>query len=46
MLPQQSVYPRNKGVYTAAPLQNLEHGVDAFNPGNNKDIVVTADQDP
>ncbi len=54
MLPQQIVQPTNKEAYTAAPLQNREHGVNAFDPGNDKDdcfvepasFVVTADHDP
>ncbi len=54
MLPSQSVLPRNKGAYTAAPLQNREHGADASDPGNDEDdcfvelasFVVTADHDP
>ena len=54
MLPQQTVQPKNKVACTAAPLQNWEHGVNAFNPGNNEDncfvepasFVVTADHDP
>jgi hypothetical protein len=54
MLPQQSVQPKNKVAYTAAPLQNREHGADAFVPGDNKDncfvvpdsFMVTADHDP
>ncbi len=54
MLPQQTVQPKNKVACTAAPLQNREHGADAFNPGNDEDdcivepasFVVTADHDP
>ncbi len=54
MLPQQTVQPKNKEACTAAPLQNREHGADAFDPGDNKDdcfveptcFVVTADHDP
>jgi hypothetical protein len=54
MLPQQTVQPKNKEACTAAPLQNWEHGADAFDPGNNEDdcfvepasFVVTADHDP
>ncbi len=54
MPPQQSVQLKNKAAYTAAPLRNQEHGVDAFDTGNNKDvwyvvvasIVVTADHGP
>ncbi len=54
MLPQQTVQPKNKEAYTAAPLQNWEHEADAFNPGNDKDncfvepasFVVTADHNP
>jgi hypothetical protein len=51
---QQSVQPKNKVAYTAAPLQNREHGADAFDPGDDKvdcfiapaSFVVTADHDP
>ncbi len=54
MLQPQSVYPSNKGAYTAAPLQNQDHGADAFNLGNNEDdcfvvpasFLVTTDHDP
>jgi hypothetical protein len=54
MLPQQTVQPKNKVACTVAPLQNWEHGADAFNPGNNEvdcfvklaSFVVTADHDP
>ena len=54
MLPQQTVQPKTKEACTVAPLQNQEHGADAFDPGNNEDdyfvkpasFVVTADQDP
>jgi hypothetical protein len=54
MLPQQTVQPGNKVAYTAAPLQNREHGANSFNPGNDKDncfvkpasFVVTADHNP
>jgi hypothetical protein len=54
MLPQQTVQPKNKEACTVAPLQNQEHGANAFDPGDNKDdcfvepasFVVTADHDP
>jgi hypothetical protein len=54
MLPQQTVQPKNKVACTAAPLQNQEHGANAFDPGNDKgdcfvkpaSFVVTADHDP
>ncbi len=54
MLPQQTVQPKNKEACTASPLQNQEHGADAFNPGDDEDdcfvepasFVVTADHDP
>ena len=54
MLPRQTVQPKNKVACTAAPLQNREHGADAFDPGDNEDdcfvkpasFVVTADHDP
>jgi hypothetical protein len=54
MLPQQTVQPRNKVAYTAAPLQNREQGTDSFDPGDDEDdcfvepasFVVTADHDP
>ncbi len=54
MLPQQTVQPKNKEACTAAPLQNWEHGADAFNPGDDEDnyfvepasFVVTADRNP
>ncbi len=45
--------PKNKEACTAAPLQNPEHGANAFDPGYDKDdcfvkptsFVVTADHD-
>ncbi len=51
MLPHQTVQPKNKVACTAAPLQNREHGANAFDPGNNEvdcfvelaSFVVTAD---
>jgi hypothetical protein len=54
MLPQQTVQPKNKVACTAAPLQNREHGADAFDPGDDEvdcfvelaSFVVTADHDP
>ncbi len=54
MLPQQTVQPKNKEACTAAPLQNREHGANAFDPGDDEDdcfvepasFVVTADHDP
>ncbi len=54
MLPQQTVQPKNKEAYTAAPLQNREHGADSFNPGKDEEdcfvkpasFVVAADHDP
>ena len=55
MLPQQSVQPKNKEAYTAAPHRNLEHGANAFDPGDAKDVcyaaptsvvVITADHSP
>jgi hypothetical protein len=54
MLPQQTVQPKNKVACTASPLQNREHGADAFDPGDNEDdcfvepasFVVTADHNP
>ncbi len=54
MLPQQTVQPKNKEACTAAPLQNREHGGNAFIPGDDKDncfikpasFMVTADHDP
>jgi hypothetical protein len=54
MLPQQTVQPKNKVACTAAPLQNWEHGADAFDPGDDKEdcfveltsFVVMADHDP
>jgi hypothetical protein len=54
ILPQQNVQPKNKVACTAGPLQNWEHGANAFDPGDNKDdcfvepasFVVTADHDP
>jgi hypothetical protein len=54
MLPQQAVQPKNKEACTAAPLQNREHGADAFDLGDDKDdcfvepasFVVTAEHNP
>ena len=52
-MPQQSVLPKNKEAYTAAPLENLKHKADAFNPRDDEDryvvvpasVVVPADHD-
>jgi hypothetical protein len=54
MLPQQTVQPKNKVACTTAPLQNREHGADAFDPGDEEDdcfvepasSMETADHDP
>ncbi len=54
MLPQQTVQPKNKVACTAAPLQNWEHGANAFDPGKDEDncfielasFVVTTDHNP
>jgi hypothetical protein len=45
MLPRQSVKPKNKEAYTAAPLQqNQEHGANTFDWGKDEDnyFVVPA----
>jgi hypothetical protein len=41
-VPQQSVLPKNKEAYTAAPLQNWEHGAGAFDLGDDADVCVVA----
>jgi hypothetical protein len=54
MLPQQTVQPKNNEACTAAPLQNREHGVNSFDPGDKEEdcfvkptsFVVTADHNP
>ena len=42
-MPQLSVLPNNKEAYTAAaPLQNLEHEANAFDPSDDEDDCVVA----